>query len=392
VCTAVVSVTAALDYSLNNKPIVQQAVPVTPTPTPTYITCPSSWQCMLPGFAVSKWGTGGFQELSETPCGRTLIMATETMADEYCYQQNNQPILITTTPTPAITTPTPVPEIIVPPKIVAQPANIPAKKGVSEVVPAQKNVQGEQVVPANPQGNLPPVPLGQSGSGSSGVSSGFSGTTASAQPGLIDSFINFFANMFGLSTVKPPDLGPCGIRCENKTCCSGICIDTNSDPENCGSCGNLCRPKGLPCTDGVCGVNCAQGLSECREGDCVDLKTDTWNCGSCFNICRQGEICNNGKCFDLTSDVNNCGTYGTICPGGKNAACCSGTCVDTFTDSNNCAGCGNSCEDGWDCSQGKCNPNATTLEAMVMKLGIDTPPSGPQPINTSQLELERSEH
>jgi hypothetical protein len=35
-------------------------------------------------------------------------------------------------------------------------------------------------------------------------------------------------------------------------CCGGLCVDTNTDPNNCGSCGNICPPENPICEEGEC--------------------------------------------------------------------------------------------------------------------------------------------
>jgi hypothetical protein len=53
-----------------------------------------------------------------------------------------------------------------------------------------------------------------------------------------------------------------------ETCCDGVCVDLQSDKNNCRSCGNVC-----PFVD-----------SGCCLGECVDL-LDNATCGSCTNDC-----------------------------------------------------------------------------------------------------------
>jgi hypothetical protein len=87
---------------------------------------------------------------------------------------------------------------------------------------------------------------------------------------------------------------------------NGCEIDVDSDPDNCGGCGNACAAPGQP---GTC-VYCQQGQcqsSACPPyyGDCncdpsdaceVDLKTDSSNCGFCGHVCASGQSCVNGLC------------------------------------------------------------------------------------------------
>jgi hypothetical protein len=124
-----------------------------------------------------------------------------------------------------------------------------------------------------------------------------------------------------------PNIVAAGDQCKivGKTNCNGNCVDISSDPENCGSCGNLCRPAGLPCTDGVCGVKCPSGQKECQVGGCFDTQTDSQNCGDCNIICSQGQSCCKGKCNDFQTDPNNCRYCGSLC--GPDKKCFDGYCL-----------------------------------------------------------------
>jgi hypothetical protein len=63
-----------------------------------------------------------------------------------------------------------------------------------------------------------------------------------------------------------------------QTFCDGFCVDTSSDENNCGSCGNVCFNSGIPhvseysCVDGRCGIKtCEAGYSDCSDtGQCMD--------------------------------------------------------------------------------------------------------------------------
>ena len=48
-------------------------------------------------------------------------------------------------------------------------------------------------------------------------------------------------------------------------------------------------------------------------GVCVDTSSDGNNCGACGNVCSMVLTCCNGGCVDLNNDVNNCGTCGGHC-------------------------------------------------------------------------------
>jgi hypothetical protein len=79
----------------------------------------------------------------------------------------------------------------------------------------------------------------------------------------------------------PNNCGTCGNRCANLlACCGGSCVSTASSNSNCG----------------MCGKSCAEGQT-CCSGGCVNLKTDSKNCGSCGRGCLLG--CSNGGCVLL---------------------------------------------------------------------------------------------
>jgi hypothetical protein len=100
--------------------------------------------------------------------------------------------------------------------------------------------------------------------------------------------------------------------------CGGACVVTSSDPNNCGGCagdagnavdagdaGQVCE-SGQVCQEGQCQTACTLvGTTRCpvagsAAGSCVDLQTDPFNCGSCGNPCPAKESCHSGTCrFDV---------------------------------------------------------------------------------------------
>jgi hypothetical protein len=133
------------------------------------------------------------------------------------------------------------------------------------------------------------------------------------------------------------------------TSCNGVCVDTNNDLRNCGACGRVC-PEQLnavgTCNGGYCGGVCNAGYYHCDLNDhrgCeTDIRTDPRNCGGCGNVCASGQRCVDRKCVD----------GGSTCPDGLTR--CNGFCVDPSSDSNNCGACGNRCTGGWACRNGEC--------------------------------------
>lgn len=84
-----------------------------------------------------------------------------------------------------------------------------------------------------------------------------------------------------------------------QTCslCNGVCVDLETDPENCGACGNAVDPSGScvggqPTCNGAALTNCA--------GACVDTDSDANNCGACGKTCGiplfAPGTCRQGRC------------------------------------------------------------------------------------------------
>jgi hypothetical protein len=195
------------------------------------------------------------------------------------------------------------------------------------------------------------------------------------------------------------------------TNCGDICVNLQTDPQNCGECSTVC-PTGSHCIAGQCG--CQPPLSNCN-GYCANLMTDSQNCGECDTRCPAGSQCMAGKCIggDLCSDgLKNgaetdvdCGGACPPCKNGRTCTCdadclsgvcgptgtclpapcqpepercdgfdndcdglidevcaycapglhdCNGICKDLTNDEENCGGCGNACPPGEQCVNGQC--------------------------------------
>ena len=152
----------------------------------------------------------------------------------------------------------------------------------------------------------------------------------------------------------PDNCGQCGRLCLASTnpcisveCIDGQCVDVAADD------GDPCRAQGQ---DGVCcaagstvtcvigGVCCSS--AQCDEGDtccsgqCVDLDTDPDNCGGCGPefVCNEGEVCEQGQCVD-----DECGTDEVRCDG----VCTPGVCCAADQT-------GPQCTEGLTCIAGAC--------------------------------------
>jgi len=177
--------------------------------------------------------------------------------------------------------------------------------------------------------------------------------------------------------------------CGCQTTCDGACVDTATDPHNCGACGNDCSANGVDgetCVSGTCG--CAAPLVLCNPkfenasfcGNDTDANCCNVDCTASNAVCVHGGPfgdftgceCPSGltlcgqSCVDETSDSNNCGECGNACLGGLECldgkcACgcgydyCPGVgCINTQEDINNCGGCGIMCAQGVACRGGAC--------------------------------------
>jgi len=152
--------------------------------------------------------------------------------------------------------------------------------------------------------------------------------------------------------------------------CGDMCVDTNTDTNNCGTCGNACT-SGQTCQSGSC--QCTSGQQLCN-GQCVDptsFQSDPNNCGTCGNACTSGQTCQSGSCQcptdqelfnnqcvpkctgDLKRDINTGQCVCPTLPGGTSTQC-GDKCAYTNTNKDNCGACGNACTSGQSCTSGVC--------------------------------------
>lgn len=141
----------------------------------------------------------------------------------------------------------------------------------------------------------------------------------------------------------------CGTNCFARTVPPGT--DGRSHPSfaNCLGCGLACNAtRANSCsvpgggTTGTARCMCGE-FDQCLDGDtcvneggtwqCINTSTDPRNCGGMGNACADGEICTGGMC--------QCGSTGARCTTGQ--SCCAGSCIDTTADAMNCGGCGVRC-------------------------------------------------
>lgn len=83
-----------------------------------------------------------------------------------------------------------------------------------------------------------------------------------------------------------------------------MCVNTGTDPSNCGSCGNRCNlPNATAgCSGGSCTVSsCNSGWGNCdgsaTNGCETNLNTSNSHCGACGRACAPGQSCSGGSCI-----------------------------------------------------------------------------------------------
>jgi hypothetical protein len=186
----------------------------------------------------------------------------------------------------------------------------------------------------------------------------------------------------GCPCTSAPDSCPTGTYCASGTCAPGCKADAECTspgamrcspsrhqcvacvvPNDCPS-GQLCTASGACATgcDPAQGKTCAAGLTCCNKM-CIDTASDPLNCGACGATCGGQLACCASQCVNLLSDVGNCGKCATACSTvNATASCSAGSCAWTctagfahcasgntgcessLTSTQSCGGCGNACD------------------------------------------------
>jgi hypothetical protein len=121
--------------------------------------------------------------------------------------------------------------------------------------------------------------------------------------------------------------------------CPSGCVHSDSDPNNCGFCGNFCADTRV-CNGGNCLCAPDAGIVSCSPHTCANLNFDKTNCGACGNDCTLGGSLN-GILPNIECNAGQC-----VCAGGQKSICFSAAsfpdlvCVSTTSDPDNCGGCG----------------------------------------------------
>ncbi len=179
------------------------------------------------------------------------------------------------------------------------------------------------------------------------------------------------------------ETGVVGGKCrEGYTVCGGRCVDLQTDPDNCGTCGNACA-AGVQCISGSCGGSVDGGSdADAAPTDSGDADADANDGaephpdGGDGGNPEAGDGGNpdggdGGNCtppFDTPSQCGDCNTQCTgstsICsPSDGGYACvplctaplvqCKNQCVDLNSDPKHCGSCNKVCPTGL-CQGGKC--------------------------------------
>ncbi len=97
--------------------------------------------------------------------------------------------------------------------------------------------------------------------------------------------------------------------------CAGTCVDTTTDPVNCGGCDQMCG-SAQQCAASQCSNICAAPKMTCGD-QCIDPATDPDHCGSCGMACKSDEMCTASTCqtiraFTLTGTPDPTTVFNTI--------------------------------------------------------------------------------
>jgi hypothetical protein len=164
--------------------------------------------------------------------------------------------------------------------------------------------------------------------------------------------------------------GGCGVACQaintsSTSCSGGACVpvcaagfgncdgngingcedNTNTDSNNCGTCGHKCNLANASstCSAGGCVItSCNAGFADCNnnpaDGCEVNTNTNDANCGGCFNSCQKANVATS-SCSAGICTINSCnGGWGNCDNNAGNG------CEDNLTnDINNCGVCNNKC-------------------------------------------------
>jgi hypothetical protein len=164
----------------------------------------------------------------------------------------------------------------------------------------------------------------------------------------------------------PNNCGACGNLCQNGADCkNGVCespcplcqVNENGTcvPTPCGRC------EACSMTTGQCAPRCSLGQTCCGGDTCIDTQSDPNNCGACGHVCPNSGTCQDGACTPCPYIPDHVYHYCPVNLGGDlTGACCdpdTPTCC--FTDrGGGCCRTDSTCCDGYCCpADTQCCPN-----------------------------------
>ena len=95
-----------------------------------------------------------------------------------------------------------------------------------------------------------------------------------------------FGLLGGVAGAAPPlGKGKCKTPPFTTKCSKGKCVDTSTDPSNCGSCGNQCPPEASGCSGGNCCTPAGVCVGHSVPADCPGLCTTGFDSRCCSGTC-----------------------------------------------------------------------------------------------------------
>lgn len=115
----------------------------------------------------------------------------------------------------------------------------------------------------------------------------------------------------------------------------------------------VAAPEGGSASDGADGASC----THICNASCVDTTTDPNNCGACAHSCATGQSCSGSVC--------------SACPVPQTVCASNNTCTDTTSDPSNCGACGHNCQ-GSMCVSSLCVPSIIAAPGgMIGDIAVD---------------------